>query len=108
MNGDPNGRSLFDDRPSNFLSDPPGGIGREAASLRGIEFFCCPDQPQISLLDQIEKKKSVPHIAPGETRHQTKIGQDQMLPKRLDFPQPSAKISSNRRRGSLRVLLKAV
>src|SRR5215207_7036285 len=53
VHGDPDGAALVGHGPPDGLPYPPGGVGREAEALLGIEPFDSLHQPNVALLDQI-------------------------------------------------------
>jgi len=79
MDRDADGTSLISDGTGDGLADPPGGIGRELVALGVVELFYRLDQPQIPLLDQIQKEHPTAYIALSDGDHQTEVGLCQPL-----------------------------
>src|ERR1044072_5409685 len=54
---------LVGDRPGDRLADPPGRVGGELVATAVVELLDSPDQPQRTLLDEVEETEAAPQIA---------------------------------------------
>ena len=70
---------LLSDIAADRLADPPGGVCAKLETARRVKFIDRPQQPQITLLDQIEERNTPAQITLGNADHQTQIGADQGL-----------------------------
>ncbi len=73
------GASLVGDGARDRLANPPRGIRAKPISTGIVEFLYGLHQPQVALLDQIQKGNASTHIFLGDTHYQPGIGLDQML-----------------------------
>src|SRR6185312_416564 len=64
---------LIGNRTRNRLANPPGGIRTELVSLRVIELLHGPDQPDITLLDQVQQAHAAPDILLSHAHNQSQI-----------------------------------
>ena len=72
---------LIGEGPHNSVTNPPGGIGREARSPLRLEFLGGPHESEVSLLDEVRQGESAIEIAACNLYHEAKV--------RLDQPGPS-------------------
>lgn len=73
MNRQPDSPGLVHDCPFDGLTDPPGGIGREAETALRIELLHRPDQTEVALFDQVQQRKPTIDITSGDFHHQTQV-----------------------------------
>ena len=77
MDRDPYGPGLVGEGPGHGLTDPPGGVRRELVAARVVELLNCPDQAQVSLLDQIEHGQPAADIPLGHGHDEPQIRLDE-------------------------------
>ena len=71
---DTNGSCLVGDRPSDGLSDPPGGISAELVTLSVVELLNRTDEADVTLLDHIQKGHPSSDVFLGYADHQPQVG----------------------------------
>src|SRR5918996_3158150 len=70
---------LVGDGAGHGLADPPGRVGRELVAAPIVELLDGTDQPEGSLLDQIEEGKPAAEVALGDRDHESQVGLDHLL-----------------------------
>ena len=73
MHRDADGARLIGDGAGDGLADPPRRIGGELVALAVIEFFDRLDEPEVPLLDQVEKEHAASHVALGDGDDQAQV-----------------------------------
>ena len=74
MHRDTDDAGLVGNGTGNRLANPPGSVGTEFKTLIGVELFDRPQQPCITLLNQIQKVQPAAAVALGNTHHQAHVG----------------------------------
>jgi hypothetical protein len=69
MDGDPDGPGLIGDGAGDGLSDPPGSVGAEFIATAILKFIHRLHEPDIALLDEIEKLQAAVGIFLGDAHH---------------------------------------
>ncbi len=70
---------LVGDRARDRLPDPPRGVGGELEALLVVELLDCPDQADVSLLDQVQEGHPAPDVLLGDRDDQAQVGRRQLL-----------------------------
>ena len=60
-------------RPLHCLADPPGGVGRKLEAPSVVELLDRPHQPQVPLLDQVQKRQASALVPLGHRHHQPEV-----------------------------------
>src|SRR5437870_3340851 len=76
----PDGARLVHDGALDVLPDPPGGIGGKPKATLGIELVERVHQPEIALLDEVQKRHASLEISLGDVDHQAQVMLDHFLP----------------------------
>ena len=80
MNGQTDRTRLIHDGTFDRLANPPGGVGREAETTLGIEFFQCMHQADVAFLDQVEQSHAAIDVMLGNVHDEAQIVFDHALP----------------------------
>ncbi len=64
-----NGAALVGDGTGYRLSNPPGSVRAEAITSSVVELFYCLHQAKVTLLNQVQKWDTAPHILLGDADH---------------------------------------
>src|SRR5262245_52193824 len=70
---------LVGERTLNRLLYPPGSISGEFRALGWIKAFDSFDQPNVTLVDQVEQRKAQALIVTGNFYHQAQVSLDHVL-----------------------------
>src|SRR5699024_8971478 len=73
MHWNTNGARLIRHRSRNSLTNPPGGVGREFEALGVVKLFNRTNQPQVSLLDEVEELHSSTGVAFCQRDNETQV-----------------------------------
>ena len=73
MHRQTNDTDLVRDGPLDGLSDPPRSVGAESETAFILEFFNCPDQPDISLFDNVGKGQAPVDITLADVHHEPQV-----------------------------------
>src|SRR5439155_24355295 len=68
---------LVGDGAAHRLPDPAGGVGRELVAAPPLELLDRAHEPDVTLLDQVEKGEPAVHVTLGDRDDQAEIGLDQ-------------------------------
>src|SRR6266536_3022469 len=98
---DPDRPSLVRDRPGDRLPDPPGRVRGELETFGVVELLDRTDQPEVSLLDQIQQEHAAADVAPGDGDDQPQVGLDQLLLGQLALPLDPLQLADARAGGGL-------
>src|ERR687897_1809405 len=79
VNGDADGPPLVGDGAGYRLPYPPRRIRRELVAFGMVELLGRPYQPEVALLDQIEKRDTPVTILLGDGDDETKVGLDETV-----------------------------
>ncbi len=79
VHGDPDRAGLVRDRAGHGLPDPPGGVRGELVPAPVVELLDGPDQPERSLLDQVEERQPAAQVALRDRHDQAQVGLDHLL-----------------------------
>ncbi len=74
MHRDADGSGLIRNGSGDGLTDPPCRVGGKLITFAVIKLLHRLDQSQITLLDQIKKEHTSPHVTLGNADHQPEIG----------------------------------
>ncbi|MNF54852.1 hypothetical protein D3C84_362940 [compost metagenome] len=86
MDRQADGAGLTHDGPFDVLTDPPGGVGRKTATQLRIELAHRTDQPEITLLDQVQQQQATVDVTSGNPHHQAQIALDHALARQRIAP----------------------
>ena len=83
------------------LPDPPGAVGREAEPFGVVELGHGPDETDIPLLNEVEKRQPRASVPLGDGNHQGEVGPDQLFSRHLPLADAGLEftIISNRHGG---------
>src|SRR2546422_5490995 len=70
---------LIDSGTIDCLANPPGGIGPKTTATLTVKFLGRTHQPQVSLLDEVEKRDTGMAVLTRNSNHQTQIRLDQLV-----------------------------
>ena len=70
---------LVGDRARHRLADPPGRVGRELVAAPVVELLDGADQPERTLLDQVQERQAAAEVALGDRDDQPQVGLDHVL-----------------------------
>ena len=79
VHGHPDRPALVGDRARDGLADPPGRVGRELEPLAVVELLGRADEPDRSLLDQVEERQALVAVALGDRDDEAQVGLDHRL-----------------------------
>jgi hypothetical protein len=79
VDGQPDRPALVGKGACHRLPDPPGRICGQLVAHSPVELLDRPDQPEVSLLDQIEQRDASLRVVPGDPDHEAQVGLDQPL-----------------------------
>jgi hypothetical protein len=79
VNRDADRARLVRDRTGYGLADPPRGVSRELVTLAPVELLGGADQPDRSLLDQVEERQALVAVALGDRDDETKVRFDHVI-----------------------------
>ena len=82
MHGDADGARLVGDGARDRLPNPPGGVSGELVPPAVLELVHRLHQPDITLLDQVQKLQAAVGILLGDGNHQAQVGLDQLVLRR--------------------------
>ena len=83
---EPDRAGLIGDRSRDRLADPPVGVGRELIAARVVELLDRADEPDVSLLDEVDEaecRSATRHVRLGSGDNKAQIGRDEPLTGRL-------------------------
>ena len=79
MHGHADRAGLVRKRPGHGLADPPGGVGRELVAAAPVELLDGADEPQRSLLDQVQEGQALVPVVLRDRDDQAQVGLDHPL-----------------------------
>ena len=71
--------ALVGERARNCLADPPGRVRRKLVAELVVELLHCTDQPEVPLLDQVEKRNAGLRVVAGDRHDEAEVRLDQLL-----------------------------
>src|SRR4029077_20765400 len=77
--GHPDRPALVRDGPGDRLADPPGRVRRELVTLAPVELLGGADEPERSLLDQVEERQTLVSVALRDRDHEAEVRLDHRL-----------------------------
>ncbi len=75
----PDRAALVGDRAGDGLADPPGRVGRELEALAVVELLGRADEPDRSLLDQVEERQTLVAVPLRDRDDEAQVGLDHRL-----------------------------
>ncbi len=73
------GAPLVGDGAGDGLPNPPRGVGAELEAASVVELLDCLHQAQVTLLDQVQERHALAHVALGHADDQPRVGLDEVL-----------------------------
>ena len=70
---------LVGDRARDGLADPPGRVRRELVAAPVVELLDGADQPERSLLDEVQERQAAAEVALGDRHDEPQVGLDHVL-----------------------------
>jgi hypothetical protein len=74
VDGQADGAAGVGDAAGDGLTDPPGGVRRELEPLAPVELLDCVHQPEVALLDEVEKGEARRLVLLGDRHHEAQVG----------------------------------
>ena len=95
MHRNADGPGLVGNGPGNGLADPPGGIGAELVAPLVFELVNRLHQPDVPLLNQVQKLQAAVGVLFGNADHQPEVGPDQFIFRPFGLPFTGTELEVN-------------